>query len=325
MSPGFGIGRIGLADGRLRQADAALTAMLGGEQAVLGRLLQDLVVGAPVHGAELAVANAPARWIRLLIGDAVGDAAQVVVEDVTQWRDEQWRRRQMERLNLLSCLVGAFDHDLGQPLNVIRIAAEDGLDALDDAGPSHAPQRTSLQMVLDQTARLRRSTARLLDLTRLDEPEEAVDAVAVVEACIERLLPRFRKHGVRLEWRPSPQALPVQVKAALLDHLLSTLLLNAEDAVLRAKLDRPALGVRLDCRAEQGGVSIAVEDDGPGIAAAVRSALLAPCGEMAVKGPQPGVGLTLAAATIAAAGGRLAIDDLTPGTRFSLWLPPVCR
>jgi signal transduction histidine kinase len=82
-------------------------------------------------------------------------------------------------------------------------------------------------------------------------------------------------------------------------------------------------GVRAETILRPGAVGIAIEDDGPGVAAADRERVFERFarGERAEPG---GVGLGLAIARELARqmGGDLLIEETRAGARFVLWLPP---
>jgi signal transduction histidine kinase len=100
------------------------------------------------------------------------------------------------------------------------------------------------------------------------------------------------------------------------NDILTNLVVNALDAAPRGG------HVRVAGSHKDGQGLLAVEDDGPGVAAAVREKILQPF--FTTKAQGTGLGLAIVARRAADAGGKLELESPVKegkGTRFLVWLP----
>lgn len=218
---------------------------------------------------------------------------------------------QLTRLRLIAEVLSALAHDAAQPLNLIRLAAENGLD--DQAAPEEA--RRGLEIAADQAVRLQTWLQRLAGLARGGAPRP-LDAAAAVTAALALLRPRCDAEGVAIDWQPPAGTVMVMAQPERLAFVLDTLLCNGLEAVLHARLSRFAAGLRVSCDTFDGQVVVAVADDGPGMPGMVADSLRAePSGSGA------GLGLLLSAGFVADMAGHLVIDASAAGTRVQVTLP----
>lgn len=221
---------------------------------------------------------------------------------------------QRARLRLIGNIVASLAHDFGQPLNIIRMAAESGLDG----GDSAANQR-SCAMIGQQAERLQAAMERLVHLAHGTQAARTMDVVAAVGSAMADRRTRCGAADVALDWRPPDGRPASRGQPERLALVLETLLENACDAVLNARMTRPAGTVRVTCAAEAEGVAITVSDDGLGMPRSVIDAVLDPL--VLPAGQRPGIGLMLSAGIVAEMGGRMRIGSGLAGTEVTIVLP----
>lgn len=225
-------------------------------------------------------------------------------------------RRERERHDLLAT-VG---HELRTPLTSIRgyveTLLEDDLDA--------ATSRRFLQTVQRETVRLGRLVDGMLEFSMLDlsaPSAGACDAGEAMACAVDAIVPLARRRGIRVVLDP-PQAATLRIDADACSHALLNVLENA------VKYGRPGGRVVLGAVVEGGFAQIAVDDDGPGVALAERSAIFA----RGVRGQATeacvgaGLGLAIVKTIVTRAGGEATVEP-SPlgGARFVLRLPVVAR
>jgi signal transduction histidine kinase len=98
----------------------------------------------------------------------------------------------------------------------------------------------------------------------------------------------------------------------------ATLLARALENLVENALQAGAASVRLGAAATDDGVVIAVEDDGPGVPAALRERVFEPGFS---RGGGTGLGLGIVAETVAGHGGSVRCDAAPRGARFVIELP----
>ena len=216
------------------------------------------------------------------------------------------------RLRLIGDIVASLAHDFGQPLNIIRLAAENAADGI-------AAESQTYDTIGQQAERLQDHMARLVHLARGSQDTALVDPAGVVEAAVAGVRARYAAERVALEWRRPAGCPAIRGAKERLALVLETVLDNACDAVLAARMSRPAGTVRVTCAAAEGAVVIRVSDDGPGLPATVTAALLDP--QATGPGPRPGIGLMLAAGIVAEMGGKIHVDALMTGTIMTFIIP----
>jgi len=124
------------------------------------------------------------------------------------------------------------------------------------------------------------------------------------------------RRGVKMQIKVSGGGTMVVVSAEALNDIVSNLVVNALEATPRG-------GHVIVCAAPHDGVCmLSVEDDGPGIPAALRERILQPF--FTTKSQGTGLGLAIVARRVAEFGGKL--DWESPvrngiGTRFYVTLP----
>ena len=256
--------------------------------------------------------------------EALVDQAALALERL-RLSEEAARTAAMEGTQKLrTALLNSLSHDLRTPLTGIRGAAGTLRGAWDSL-PA-ATRADLLASIEEDTARMTRFLANIMDLTRLESGQvsprlEPVDTAEVVEAAIARV-PGAAHFAVSAP-TPPPQAL---ADPALLEQVLVNLL---ENAVKYAPAGSHA-AIRLSEDARD--IRIAVADEGVGIATTdlphvFDSFRRATRGDAVA--PGTGLGLAIARGLVEAMGGRIdAVSprpdvprDASPGTVVTLRLP----
>lgn len=216
-----------------------------------------------------------------------------------------------------SALLRSVSHDLRTPLSTIRAVTSD----LREGGGDYdeATRDELLDLVVDEAERLDRFVANLLSLSRVEAGALTADRQAValeelLEQCVRRHARLVRDRKVSID---VPLTLPlVDADWTLVEQAVTNLVANA--------VRHAPEGSRIWVAARQeepGWVTVRVRDQGPGIPADLRRAVLEPFR----RGPgstSSGVGLATVAAVIAAHGGALGIGDAPEGgAEVSFTLP----
>jgi len=259
-----------------------------------------------------AAAGAPEEVTRTR--HACLDAASVA------WAEDALERRSHEQRRLLRDV----SHDIRSPLNSILFLA----DALRSghSGELTPVQKRQVDVLFMAAVTLVKLVNDLIDYAHLDDSaeirvgDEPFSPASVVEEVQGLLGPLLDYHGVDLVVDPGC-ATPRRGDARLLNRVMLNLVSNAiqampEGGTVRLRLaDGPA-----------GTLEMQVEDDGPGVDAAEVSASLAAAvagkSLAATDGWTHGLGLSISARLVDAAGGTISVRDAEPrGTRFFVGLP----
>ena len=238
------------------------------------------------------------------------------VEQATRRLEEaQERLVRSERLASVGRLAAGLAHEIGNP-----IAALIGMqDLLLESGLSEAEQKDFLQRMRKETERIHRILRDLLQFARPVSPERGQDPGSVEVAIYETVAlvgPQKALQDIELAVDVHPDLPSVALSREHLVQVILNLVLNAADAVGAGGR------VTLRARAQQDGVRLEVEDDGPGVEASVRSKLFEPFVTTKDVGKGTGLGLAVCRGLVESAGGSISLDEShTEGARFVLELP----
>jgi two-component system sensor histidine kinase KdpD len=219
---------------------------------------------------------------------------------------------------LRSTLLSTVSHDLRTPLAAITGAASALREEVAEADAEQ--RRELLETIVEESARLERLLANLLEMTRLESAgveikREWVPIEEIVGAALERLTPQLTGREVRSDLPPE---LPlVAGDPMLLEQLLLNLIENA------AKYTPAGSPIEIRARAQDGNLVLEVADRGPGFAPGAELRAF----EKFQRGAHPGIpgaGLGLAIARAIAqlhAGSLMAENRPGGGAVLRLLLP----
>ncbi len=221
-----------------------------------------------------------------------------------------------ERLALVGQMAARISHNLKNPLGSMKTILQVQME-----NPElPEPIRGETKMVLEEIGRLSTKLNQLLQFSRPAVRGGSVagncEARVVVEEVAGVLSHEAEKRGVKLQTKVSGNNAKVAASAEALHDILSNLVVNALEATPR--------GGRVVVAADSndGECVLAVEDDGPGIPAALQEKILQPF--FTTKSQGTGLGLAIVARRVAESGGKMNCESPLRdghGTRFRVTLP----
>jgi signal transduction histidine kinase len=250
-----------------------------------------------------------ARSARLPDGDFL-----VRLDDVSEEHRLRSHLEHAERLASIGELLSSVAHELANPLTTVLGYADLLL------AEEHGIPREEIERIRAEALRCRRIVGNLLDLSRAEAFEmRPLSLAQVVDKVIEFRTYAAQVAQVRLVREEAADLPAVQGDQHRLVQAILNLVTNAEDAVRDLASDRRVI---LRTRRVDGGATIEVEDNGPGVPAAIRDFVFEPFFTTKPRGRGTGLGLSLVRATALAHGGRIRIDDAPGGgARFVMTLP----
>jgi two-component system sensor histidine kinase KdpD len=192
--------------------------------------------------------------------DALADQGALAIERVHLVGDIERVRREAEADRLRSALLTSISHDLKTPLAAVLGAAgalRDLPKSLDDAAKADL-----LATIIDESERLNRFIANLLDMTKLESGAVAPhvaphDVGEIVGSALERAGKILAKH--RVEMAIGPDLPMIAVDPVLFEQVLFNLLDNA------AKYAPAGTIVSIQGWHEDDAVKLQVLDEGDGV------------------------------------------------------------
>lgn len=261
-----------------------------------------------------------------------GDEIALLGYDDTQRMMSEAHIIQSSKLITLGEMATGMAHELNQPLNVIRMAAQSALFEFEDVekldeGAAGLPSTDSATFI---QARLRRvveqvdRAATIIDHMRIfgrvpQGQPPLIDAAETCRSALQLIGHQLRDSQVNIVLRLGDSPQFVKCHPVLLEQVLVNLLLNARDAT--AGVSIATREICIEVRSADDEVIIIVSDNGPGIPDALRDRVFEPffTTKSAEKGT--GLGLSVSYGIVRDSGGRLELLDSAQGCAFRIVLP----
>ena len=285
---------------------AALYLPLRGAGGVLG------VLGVVPDEALLPLALDQMELLETLAHQAASN-----LERVRLAAEAEQARVAAEAERLRSTLLSSVSHDLRTPLAAITGAAS---SLASGAQLPAAAERELKQTILEESERLNRRVANLLDMTRLEAGALELSREWVsLEELVGSTLARLER---LLAGRPFTTQLPpdlplVKVDALLLEQVLVNLVENA------LKYTPPGSAIRVAASAENAAtILVEVRDEGPGLPPGTEERVFEKFRREERGRGGFGLGLAICRAIVVAHGGRIWAENLPGGgAAFRFTLP----
>jgi signal transduction histidine kinase len=229
------------------------------------------------------------------------------------------QRDQLQRLELQKeQLVAFLVHDLKNPVNAIDLHTQIVLRNADD--PERV--RNAASRIQEETRALLRMITNLLDISKADEGQLApvvgtIDAPLLVQGVLDELTARAVAVGVRLDAEVSAKRLHGD------PDLLGRVLANLLDNAIRHAPEGSEIRVTVAKAAE--GIELRVADAGPGIPDDLREVVFERFRSGTATRTNRGLGLAFCKLAVEAHGGRIWIEDGSPGAVFCVRLDDADR
>ncbi len=232
-------------------------------------------------------------------------------------KEEEWLR-----------FIDTLSHELKTPLTSIIAAA--GLLAEELENIADKSSQKLIQTIIQNANTLEKRLVELLDIVKTGSGKiqlqlEPVDMKSLVQGSCGQITPLLQGKGQKLNL-DLPASLPlIHGDGPRLEQVLLNLMTNA------VKFTPQGGSISIKVREQDAGVTVAVKDNGIGIAKEEQSRLFKPYSRVSSdRQRQPGLGLGLALAkqVVELHGGKIWVDSESgSGSTFSFYLPrrPVTR
>lgn len=314
--------------GRLRLANDAARRMLRLDDFAVRRHYVETIrhppiaglIGAALEGRvpdalQLSPPRDDSRTIVARAAPVAASGAQgavLVLHDITDLRRADQIRRDF---------VANVSHELRTPLTAIRGYVE----ALSEAETGPEERRRFLDIVARQTARMERLVMDLLRLARLDAGQETLDVApcdvrSLVQTAVADLTPMADARKQTIDTLIAADVTTLRGDPSKLHDVLRNLIANA---IIYAP-ERTT--IRIGASRVDGGIEIAVSDEGPGVPEEDRSRVFERfyrVDKSRARDPGgTGLGLAIVKHLVGLHGGEVRVDNRPEGgARFTITLP----
>lgn len=224
---------------------------------------------------------------------------------------------QQARLMNLGGMASALSHELKQPLFTISLAAENGsfLSESVDA-PGMDKVRSKFERILEQVDRARDIIGRISHYARVEDKSlDAFNLEDAIRASIGFLRPLFVQEDVRVQLSNSVgRKTEVRASRVGIEQIVVNALQNAVDAIGKRREggNRQPGEIRIDIAPTEAGISVAITDNGSGLAEAVGTSAFDPFVTTKADGKGTGLGLYISRQIMMEMGGSITIGP-APG------------
>jgi len=265
--------------------------------------------------------NATAR--RDSSGNIVGVVG--VGQDITEWKKAEVQLIQSSKLATLGEMATGVAHELNQPLNVIRMAADNAAARIGDGELDADYLRAKLERIGAQTERaaaiidhMRMFGRKSMDNMTPFDPRETVDGA------INMVGQQLRLSDIEVVLDLPETCRRVNGHAVQMEQVLLNLLANARDAIAANGGTERKITVAIDDGAADS-VVVSVQDTGGGIARDALDRVFEPFYTTKEVGKGTGLGLSVSYGIIRDMGGVIEAVNVDGGARFTITLPVAAR
>ncbi|NDP39920.1 MAG: histidine kinase [Rhodoferax sp.] len=238
----------------------------------------------------------------------------------TELRQANEQLKSLDRLK--DDFMSSVTHELRTPLTSIRALAE---LLRDDPKLALAQRRQFIEIIVSETERLSRLVNQVLDMAKIESGHAEwhtaeVDMRTLVSQAVSTTAELFRERDVAVEVSLPDQVPPLMTDPDRLMQVMLNLLSNAAKFV-------PHVGGRVgvSLRSDDTGVTVAVSDNGPGVAPEQQALIFdrfRQGGDAANRPQGTGLGLPISRQIVEHFGGRLWLEsNPQQGARFLFHLP----
>ncbi|MHB1219703.1 MAG: PAS domain S-box protein [Alphaproteobacteria bacterium] len=274
--------------------------------------------------------NGEVFWCRemiLGIKDSVGRIANVtsIREDVTERKQVEAQLAQGSKLSTLGEMASGLTHELNQPLNIIRMAADSCLILMEENAIDEDHWKQQLEVISGQTERMAEIINHMRIFSRKDRVEvEPFDPSNSVRAAVRLISEQLRLSEIGLSTSIPATCRPVLGHPLRLEQVVINLLNNAKDAVLEHRARSAGHGgieLELVDDRKANTIGIHITDTGGGIAHDVIEHIFEPFYTTKDPGKGTGLGLSIVYAIVTSMGGAISAMNTKLGVRFTVSLP----
>ena len=253
-------------------------------------------------------------------------AMLMLAEDVTEKHKVERQLVQTSKLATLGEMAASVAHEMNQPLNVIRMAADTCALQYDLEAVKPAFQRERLSLISGQTERMSEIIKHLQIYSRPDDDDFApFDPMKAVGRAVDMIEHDCRLSGIGIDVVAPSQKCLVNGRQVQLEQVLVNILTNARDAINENGDDADGIGglIRVSAMIDENQkfLKLAVNDNGGGVPEPAIDLLFHPFFTTKDVGKGTGLGLSVSYGIVEAMGGKIDVRNEGDGACFEVTLP----
>lgn len=270
-------------------------------------------------------------------------AVLVIIRDITDRKLAQAQLVQTSKLALLGEMAASMAHELNQPLNIIRMAADASLILMEENKADMESHREEFDRISNQSERMAEIINHMRVFSRQDDDSrDSFNPIMCVDAAASMVREQYRLDGVEVRTVLPKVAPQVSGQPIRLEQVVLNLLANARDAVFsrkemavdegreRRRIEGGVIEVSAfvanhdeqgNARDRRDEVVITVTDNGGGISDEDLNQVFEPFFTTKRAGQGTGLGLAIGYSIITGMGGTISVANGAEGAVFEIRLP----
>lgn len=244
--------------------------------------------------------------------------------DVTEKRLIEDQLRQSSKMATIGEIATDIAHELNQPLNVIKTAAQFLLDGVKEKYCTDEFIEERAVKIIAQTDRAARIITHLRDFGRKSGDEfKPINPNVPIIVALDLLKEQLILHSIQVENRLADNLPQVMGDAMRLEQVFINLIVNARDALDNLSEESRAKAVTVSSRHDPATESVVIEfaDNGPGIPPEIIDRIFDPFFTTKDPGKGTGLGLSISYSIIKSHRGDIRVSSGSEGTIFTITLP----
>lgn len=291
-------------------------------QAVLARYRECLEAGEPIDYEEthdLPVGRRVFHTVLVPVRDPDGRIVQLLgsSRDITDRKRFQEELVQTSKLATLGTLAAGMAHEMSQPINIIRLWAENAAVRLSEEVFDRGRLEKALTLIVEQSERMGQLIDHIRTFGRSDGGGQGnFNPGRSVQRAMQLVENQFALEGIAIAAGGLDSIGEVRGRPLHLEQVVLNLLSNARDAIVgRRQAGFPAGRIEVVVREvpARDSVAITVTDDGGGVEPALLSRIFDPFFTTKEVGKGTGLGLSVGYGMIEAMEGRIEAANVTSG------------
>ncbi|WP_415358040.1 PAS domain S-box protein [Halioglobus sp. Uisw_031] len=255
------------------------------------------------------------------VGQDITELNKVRAEQEKERKESAAQIIQASKLATLGEMATSVAHELNQPLNIIRMAAENSRRKMSKENVAVEYLTDKLQRIEEQTAR----AAAIIDHMRMfgreaTEEPALIDPRNVVTNALDLMGEQLRLAGIEVVTEFPEDSPCVLGHIIQMEQVVINLLTNARDAMSEKGT---ASTIMLRIFSDPKNIHITSEDTGGGIAQNALTRIFEPFYTTKEMGKGTGLGLSVGYGIIRDMGGTITAENINDGARFTITLPRV--
>jgi two-component system, cell cycle sensor histidine kinase and response regulator CckA len=248
-----------------------------------------------------------------------------IMQDLTERRRIEAQLVQNAKLATIGELSAGILHELAQPLNIARMAAQAVLRKIHRDGAIENPL-PHFEMIENQMARMAGVIDHMRVFSRSDQPEEQLfDARHAIRSATQMVQHSFAAENISIEISLPARRTYIKGRSIALEQVILNLLSNARDAInqISKTHDRSGGQINIELKVQFAAKTalITVSDDGGGIPEQAFPKLWDPFFTTKPVGRGTGLGLPVCQSLVRGMLGELSAANTENGAVFTIRLP----